>query len=47
MDMDPDPDPNPDPTPFFIGFKNAKKIIFLIFFLKTFPQAHNLKSKKI
>jgi hypothetical protein len=32
-------DPAPDPTPFFIDFKDAKKIhIFLI----TCPQAHHL-----
>jgi hypothetical protein len=30
MYSDPDPDPNstPDPTPFFIDFKDAKKIYF-------------------
>ena len=27
------PDPDPDPTPFFIDFKNAKKIFFTIFLL--------------
>ncbi len=27
------PDPAPDPTPFFIDFKDAKKISFHIFFL--------------
>ncbi len=28
--------PTPDPTPFFSDFKDAKKIIFFIFFLKTY-----------
>ncbi len=28
-----DPDLAPDPTPFFIDFKDAKKIFFHIFFL--------------
>jgi hypothetical protein len=28
-----DPDPTPDPTPFFIDFKNAKKIFVFIFFV--------------
>jgi hypothetical protein len=41
-----DPDPTPDPTPFFIDFKDAKKIFCLIFFLITCPQAHHLQSKK-
>jgi hypothetical protein len=45
------PDPYPwlmdlDPTPFFIDFKNAKKIFVFIFFLITCPQAHHLPSKK-
>jgi hypothetical protein len=41
--MDPDPvpvpdtDPTPDPTPFFIDFKDAKKIIFLILFSHNLP----------
>ncbi len=44
--MDPDPDPTPDPTPFFVHFKDAKKI-FPIFFLLTCPQAHHLQSKNL
>jgi hypothetical protein len=44
MGPDPDPDPTPDPIPFFIDFKDAKKFIFFIFFLITFPQAHYLQS---
>ncbi len=36
-----DPDPTPDPTSFFIGFKDAKKYLFCIFFL-----LHHLQSKK-
>jgi hypothetical protein len=33
--------------PFFINFKNAKKIwLFSYFFLRTCPQAHHLQSKK-
>jgi hypothetical protein len=39
-----DPDPTPDPTPFFHDSKDAKKIIFVIFFLITYPQAHYLPS---
>jgi hypothetical protein len=34
-DLDLDPDPHPDPTPFFIDFKDAKKMYFFIFFLRT------------
>ncbi len=46
-----DPDPylwlmDPDPTPFFIDFKDAKKIIFSYFFLITCPQAYHLQSKQ-
>jgi hypothetical protein len=37
-------DPDPDPTPFFNDSKDAKKIIFFIFFLVTYPQAHYLQS---
>jgi hypothetical protein len=37
---------NPDPSPVSIVFKNAKKIFFSYFFLKTCPQAHHLQSKK-
>jgi hypothetical protein len=44
--MDPDPDPTPDLTPFFIDFKDAKKISSY-FFLITCPQAHHLQSKKL
>jgi hypothetical protein len=32
MDLDPDLDPTPDPTPFFGDFKDAKSIIFHIFY---------------
>jgi hypothetical protein len=39
MDPDPAQDPTPDPSPFFIGFPDAKKNIFFIFFLITCPQA--------
>jgi hypothetical protein len=41
-----DPDLTPDPTPFFFDFKNAKKYLFLYFFLTTCPQAHHLQPKK-
>jgi hypothetical protein len=37
---------DPDPTPFFIDFKDAKKIFFKYFFHVTCPQAHHLQSKK-
>jgi hypothetical protein len=40
-----DPDPTPDPTPFFSDFKDAKKIIFFIFFSYNLP-AGTLSSKK-
>jgi hypothetical protein len=42
QDLDPDPtlDPTLDPTPFFIDFKDAKKIFFLI----TCPLAHYLQA---
>ncbi len=39
-----DPDPDSDPTPFFIDFKDVKKILH--FFLITCPQAQYLQSKK-
>jgi hypothetical protein len=29
---------DPDPDPFLNDFKDARKIIFVIFFLKTYPQ---------
>jgi hypothetical protein len=32
-----DQDPTPDPSPFFVEFKDTKKIIFFIFFLITSP----------
>jgi hypothetical protein len=41
-----DPEPDPDPTPFFIDFRDAQKYVFLISFLITCPQAHNLQCKK-
>jgi hypothetical protein len=41
-----DSDPNPDPTPFFSDFKDAKKNFSSYFFLRTYPQAHYLQSKK-
>jgi hypothetical protein len=44
--MDQDPDSTPDLTPFFIDFKDAKKIFFLFFFIITCPEAHHLQSKK-
>jgi hypothetical protein len=34
IDQDPDSDTTPDPIPFFSDFKNAKKILFRVFFLK-------------
>ncbi len=37
---------DPDPTPFFSDFKDGKKKIFSMFFLKTYPQAHYIPSKK-
>ncbi len=40
-----DPDTTLDPTSFYSDFKDAKKNIFFIFFLITYPQAHNLKIK--
>jgi hypothetical protein len=40
-----DPDPVPDPNPFFIDFKDAKKM-FPIFFHITCPQANHLQSIK-
>jgi hypothetical protein len=45
MDPDPNPDPAPDLTPFFCDFKDAKKLIFYIFFLITYPQAHIVSLK--
>jgi hypothetical protein len=49
MDPDPaptpDPDPTQDPTPFFTGFKDAKEIIFFVFFLISCPQAYHFQSK--
>ncbi len=35
-----------DPTPFFSDFKDVKKKLFHIFFLKIYPQAHHLQSSK-
>jgi hypothetical protein len=43
--MDPDPDPTPDQTPFLSDFNFAKKNYFCsYFFLRTYPQAHYLRS---
>jgi hypothetical protein len=44
--IDPDSDPTLDPTPFFLNFKDAKKISLFIFFHITCPQAHHFQSKK-
>ncbi len=41
------PDLTPDLTPFFIDFKDATKIFFSYFFLKTCPKAHHPQFKKI
>jgi hypothetical protein len=38
---------DPDPTPFFSEFKDAKKIIYFIFLLITYQQAHHCQSRKL
>ncbi len=39
---------NSDQTPFFIDFKDAKKLNFFIFFSHIYcPQAHHVQSKKL
>jgi hypothetical protein len=41
-----DPEPTPDPIPFFSDLKDAKKLIFSIFFLLTYPR-HIFSLKKL
>ncbi len=36
-----------DPTPFFDDLKDVKILIFIIFFLITYPQVHHLQSQNL
>ncbi len=48
--MEPDPGillMDLDPTSFLSDFKDAKKLVFFVFFLITYPQAHYLQSSKL